>query len=75
MRRRKAKEIVADGIENPQNLFAAGDKIGYIAGKLYYDGSVVKDEDDNDALVGETSAIVDFNGNIVMYPSMRFMIT
>lgn len=67
---RKSREIVADGIENPQNLFAAGDKIGYIAGgKLYYDGSVVKDEDDNDALVGETSAIVDFNGNIVMYPS------
>ena len=67
---RKSREIVADGIENPQNLFAAGDKIGYIAGgKLYYDGSVVKDEDDNDALVGETSAIVDFNGNVVMYPS------
>ncbi|MCK9480082.1 MAG: hypothetical protein M0R40_11420, partial [Firmicutes bacterium] len=67
---RKPRKVIESGIENPQNLFAAGDKLGYIAGgKLYYDGNIVKDGNGNDVAVGETSAIVDFNGNVVMYPS------
>ncbi|NLB80940.1 MAG: hypothetical protein GX800_04875 [Clostridiaceae bacterium] len=66
---RQSREVIST-VTNPQNLFSAGDKLGYIAnGNLYYDGEVVKDSDDNDALVGETSSIVDFNGNVVMYPS------
>ena len=70
---RKPRKVIESGIENPQNLFAAGDKLGYIAGgKLYYDGNIVKDGNGNDVAVGETSAIVDFNGNVVMYPSNVF---
>lgn len=67
---RKPREVIERDIASPQNLFAAGDKLGYIAeGKLYYDGSLIKDGDGNDVAVGETSAIVDFSGNVVMYPS------
>ena len=63
---RPSREVIATALVNPQNLFNAGGKLGYITdGNLYYD----KDGFISIDTVGNTSAIVDFNGNVVMYPS------
>ena len=60
---RKNREAIKSEIINPQNIFSANDKLGYIAdGKLYYDDKEI-------GTAGVTSSIIDFNGNIVMYPS------
>lgn len=60
---RPSRETIKTGISNPQNLFSAGDKLGYIAnGRFHYDGVDLGN-------VGNTSSIIDFNENIVMYPS------
>lgn len=64
---RKSREVIASDITNPTNLFSANDKLGYIAnGQLYYNKS---ENFESIGVVGKTSAITDFNGNIVMYPS------
>lgn len=64
---REPRETIATGIVNPQKVISAGGKLGYIAGeKLYFDNNGTFEDKGN---VGVVSSYVDFNENVIMYPS------